>query len=211
MSVSTGGGANQVKELRERTGAGFLECKKALEETKNDLEKAINYLREKGLAAAHKKQGRVAKDGRVHAYIHGNGKVGVLVEVNCETDFVAKTDEFQSFVNNVALHIAAANPRYLVKDQVPAEDVDKEKAIFRVQAEESGKKGPVIEKIVEGKIGKFYEEVCLLHQKYVKEPEKSIEDLVKETIAKLGENIAIRRFVRFQLGEGVKTLTEEGA
>jgi len=199
--------ANQVKELRDRTGAGFLECKKALEETENNLDKAIDYLRLKGLASAHKKQGRAANDGRIHAYIHGNGKVGVMVEVNCETDFVAKTDEFQSFVNNVALHIAAANPRYLNKEDVPAADAEKEKVIFRAQAEESGKKGPVVEKIVEGKIGKFYEEVCLLHQKYVKEPEKSIEDLVKETIAKLGENIAIRRFVRFQLGEGVKTTT----
>ncbi len=202
--MTTASSATQVKELRERTGAGFMECKRALEET-GDIDKAIDFLRQKGLASAHKKQGRAANDGRIHSYIHGNGKVGVLVEVNCETDFVAKTDEFQNFVNNVALHIAAASPRYLTKDEVPAAEADKEKAIFRIQAEESGKKGPVIEKIVEGKIGKFYEEICLLHQKYVKEPEKSIEDLVKETIAKLGENIAIRRFVRFQLGEGAKT------
>jgi elongation factor Ts len=200
--------ANDVKELRERTGAGFLECKKALTETNGDLEKAIDFLREKGLAAASKKAGRAANDGRVHAYIHGNAKVGVMVEVNCETDFVARTDDFQTFVNDVALHIAAANPRYLDKTSVPAEDVEKEKHIFRVQAEESGKKGPVIEKIVEGKVGKFYEESCLLHQKFVKDPDKTIEDLVKGMISKLGENISIRRFVRFQLGEGAKTSTE---
>jgi elongation factor Ts len=192
--------ANVVKELREKTGAGFMECKKALAETGNDMDKAIQYLREKGIAGAAKKAGRAANEGRIHSYIHG-GKIGVMVEVNCETDFVAKTDEFQDFANNIAMHIAAASPRYLDKDAVPAEDLEKEKQIFRVQAETSGKKGPVIEKIVEGKINKFYEENCLLHQAYVREPDKNIQTLVKETIAKLGENIAIRRFVRFQLGE----------
>lgn len=193
--------ADLVKELRDRTGAGFMDCKKALLETGNNVDKAIDYLREKGIASAQKKAGRVANDGKIHCYIHGNGKLGVLVEVNCETDFVAKTEDFQNFVSNVAMHVAAANPRYLSKEFVPAEDVEKEKAIFKVQAEESGKKGPVIEKIVEGKVGKFYEETCLLQQKYIKEPEKTIESLLKETISKLGENVQIRRFARFQLGE----------
>lgn len=193
--------ANLVKELREKTGAGFMECKRALEASQSDLEKAISYLRERGLAAAAKKAGRSANDGRVHAYIHGTGKIGVLVEVNCETDFVARTDDFQNFVNDIAMHIAAANPRYLDKEAVPAADVEKEKEIFRVQAEQSGKKGPVIEKIVEGKVSKFYEENCLIHQKFVKNPDVTIEGLVKEAIAKLGENIAIRRYARFMLGE----------
>jgi elongation factor Ts len=198
---------NEIKELRERTGAGFLECKKALEQT-GGIEKAIDFLREKGIASAGKKMSRTANEGRIHSYIHGNGKIGVMVEVNCETDFVAKTDEFLQFVNDVAMHVAAVAPRYLNKEMVPAEDVEKEKAIFRVQAQESGKPAPVIEKIVEGKIGKFYEENCLLHQKFVKDPDKSIESLVKEMIAKLGENIAIRRYVRYQLGEGTQVKTE---
>lgn len=193
--------ADLVKELRDRTGAGFMDCKKALSENGNDLDKAMEFLRLKGLAAASKKAGRAANEGRVHCYIHGTGKIGVLVEVNCETDFVAKTDEFGEFAANVAMHIAAANPRYLNREGVPAADVEKEKEIFRVQAAESGKPAQVIEKIVEGKVGKFYEENCLVHQKYVKDPDKTIEDLVKETIAKLGENIGIRRFVRYQLGE----------
>ena len=200
--------ANTVKELREKTGAGFMECKKALEESQNDMDKAVEYLRKRGLAAAAKKAGRAANEGRIHSYIHGNAKIGVLLEVNCETDFVARTDQFQGFVNDVAMHIAAANPRYLSKDEVSAEDVEKEKVIFRAQAEASGKKGPVIDKIVEGKIGKFYEEACLLHQAFVKDPDKKIEDLVKEMIAKLGENISIRRFVRYQLGEGAKPAAE---
>jgi elongation factor Ts len=181
-----------------------MDCKKALLESGNDIEKAMTYLREKGLAAAAKKAGRAANEGRVQSYIHGDGKIGVLVEVNCETDFVARTDEFQNLVRDIAMHIAAASPRYLDKDGVPAEDLEKEKAIFRVQAEESGKKGPVVEKIVEGKIGKFYEENCLVNQKFVKDPELSIEALLKNAIAKLGENMAIKRFVRFQLGESAK-------
>lgn len=193
--------ATLVKELREKTGAGFMDCKKALLETGNNIEKAMTYLREKGLAAAAKKAGRAAHEGRVLSYIHGEGKIGVLVEVNCETDFVARTDEFQNMVRDIAMHIAAAAPRYLDKDHVPNEDLEKEKAIFRVQAEESGKKGPVVEKIVEGKIGKFYEEHCLVNQKFVKNPDITIEGLLKNSIATLGENMAIRRFVRFQLGE----------
>lgn len=193
--------ANLVKELRERTGAGFMDCKKALAETGNDMEKAMTFLREKGLAAAAKKAGRAANEGRVQSYIHGEGKIGVLVEVNCETDFVARTDEFQSLVRDIAMHVAAAAPRYLDKNNVPESDLEKERAVFRVQAEESGKKGPVVDKIVEGKIGKFYEENCLVHQKFVKNPDLTIEALLKNAIAKLGENMAIKRFVRFQLGE----------
>lgn len=197
-----------VKELREKTGAGFMDCKKALLESGNDIEKAMTYLREKGLAAAAKKAGRAAHEGRVMAYIHGEGKIGVLVEVNCETDFVARTDEFQTLVRDVAMHIAAAAPKYLDKDSVPASDVEKEKAIFKVQAEESGKKGPVVDKIVEGKVSKFYEENCLVHQKFVKDPNLTIEALLKNSIAKLGENMAIRRFTRFQLGEATSTPTK---
>lgn len=192
---------NLVKELRERTGAGMMDCKKALVETKGDLDKAITFLREKGLASAAKKAGRAANDGRIHSYIHGNAKVGVLVEVNCETDFVARTDDFLAFVNDVAMHIAAANPRYLTKEVVPAADVEKEKAILRTQAEGSNKPAAVIEKMVEGRLSKFFEEMCLLQQRFVKDPDKTIEALVKEQIAKLGENISIKRFARFQLGE----------
>ena len=199
--MSTPNSAETVKELREKTGAGFMDCKKALEQSGYDMEKAIVFLREKGLSSAAKKAGRAANEGRVHSYIHGEGKIGVLVEINCETDFVARTDEFQEFCRSVAMHIAAANPRYLNKESVPEEDQDREKGIFRVQAEESGKKGPVIEKIVEGKLGKYFEEVCLVHQRYVRDPDKTIENLVKEMIAKIGENISIRRFARFQLGE----------
>jgi len=194
--------ATLVKELREKTGAGFMDCKKALAETGNDIEKAMTFLREKGLAAAAKKAGRAANEGRIQSYIHGEGKIGVLVEVNCETDFVARTDEFQGLVRDIAMHIAAAAPRYLDKSSVSEADLDKERAIFRVQAEESGKKGPVVDKIVEGKIGKFYEENCLVHQKFVKNPDLTVEALLKNAIAKLGENMAIKRFVRFQLGEG---------
>lgn len=200
--------ANLVKELRERTGAGMMECKKALTESANNIDKAITYLREKGLASAAKKAGRAANDGRIHAYIHGNGKVGVMVEVNCETDFVARTDDFQNFVNDVAMHIAAMNPRYLTKDEVPGGDIEAERKILKAQAEESGKKGPVVDKIVDGRINKFYEENCLLQQRFVKDNDKTIEVLSKEMIAKLGENIAIRRFARFQLGEGAAKAAE---
>jgi len=200
-----------VKELREKTGAGFMECKKALMESGNDMEKAIDYLRKKGLASASKKAGRAANEGRIHSYIHSNGKVGVMVEVNCETDFVARTDDFQTFVNDVALHIAAANPRYLNKEAVPEADTEKEKSIFRAQAEQSGKKGPVVDKIAEGKLGKYFEENCLMQQAFVKDPDMKIEDLVKAAIAKLGENIMIARFARFQLGETAAKPTETAA
>ncbi len=194
---------DSIKELRERTGAGFLDCKKALTENGNNIDKAIEFLRQKGLAAAVKKAGRVANQGLVHSYIHAGGKIGVLVEINCETDFVANTDEYKTFVTDVAMHIAASNPRYLTKEQVTEADLEKEKAVFRAQAEASGKKGPVIDKIIEGKMGKFYEEVCLIQQRFVKDSDQTIEELTKGMIMKLGENIAIRRFARFQLGEGV--------
>lgn len=197
--------ANLVKELREKTGAGFMDCKKALASSGNDMEKAIVFLREKGLAAAAKKLGRAANEGRIMSYIHGEGKIGVLVEVNCETDFVARTDEFQEFVRNIAMHIAAANPRYLNKESVPAADVEAEKSIFIKQAEESGKTGPVLEKIAEGKINKFYEENCLVQQRYVKDPDQTVEQLVKAQVAKLGENISIKRFARYQVGETAKS------
>lgn len=197
--------ATLVKELREKTGAGFMDCKKALAQSGNDMEKAIVFLREKGLAAAAKKVGRAANEGRVSSYIHGEGKIGVLVEVNCETDFVARTDEFQDFVRNIAMHIAAANPRYLNKEAVPAADIEAEKSIFIKQAEESGKKGPVLEKIAEGKINKFFEENCLVQQRYVKDPDQTIEELVKAQVAKMGENISIKRFARYQVGETAKS------
>lgn len=200
--------ATVVKELRDRTGAGFMECKNALTETNNDIEKAIDFLRKRGLAKAAKKAGRAVNEGRVHAYLHGTGKLGVMIEINCETDFVANTDEFKDFVNDVAMHVAAANPRYLTKEEVPAGDVEKEREVLRAQAESSGKPAAVIEKMVEGRIGKFFEEHCLLHQKFVKEPEKTIENLLQENIAKLGENMSIGRFVRFQLGEDRNTSEE---
>ena len=196
--------ATLVKELRDKTGAGFMDCKKALANSDNNIEKAIIFLREKGLAAASKKAGREANEGRVLAYIHGEGKIGVLIEVNCETEFVARTDEFQEFVRNVAMHIAAANPRYLNKEAVPAKDIESEQSIFRKQAEDSGKKGPVIDKIIEGKINKFFEENCLVNQRYVRDPDQTIENLVKSQVAKLGENISIKRYERYQLGESTK-------
>lgn len=193
--------AKMVSDLRERTGAGFMDCKTALVECNNDIEKAIEFLRKKGLAAALKKSGRAVNEGRIQSYIHSNGKIGVLVEINCETDFVANTDDFRGLIHNIAMHIAAANPLYLDEAGVPAELIEKEKTIFRQQAEELGKKGPVVDKIAEGKLGKFFQEICLMKQAFVREPEKSIETVVKEVIAKLGENITVTRFARFQLGE----------
>ncbi len=198
-----------VKELRERTGAGFVDCKKALENSNQDIEKAIQFLREKGLAAASKKAGRTANEGRIAHYVHGDGKIAVLVEVNCETDFVARTDEFQAFARDIAMHVAASNPRYLNKESVPCEDIEKEKEIYKSQAAQSGKPANILDKIAEGKLGKFYEENCLLHQKFVKDPDKTVEALVTEMVAKLGENIAVRRFMRFQLGETAKTTQNE--
>lgn len=191
-----------VKELRERTGAGIVDCQKALTETSGDLEKAITFLREKGLAAAAKRAGRAAAQGTVGSYIHGGGKIGVLVEVNCETDFVARTDEFQRLVKDVAMQIAAANPRYVRRDEVSEAEKEKERAIYRVQTEQSGKPAAVIGRIVEGKLEKFFSEACLMEQPFIRDPSKTIEQLVKESVAKTGENILIRRFARFQIGEG---------
>jgi elongation factor Ts len=191
-----------VKELRERTGAGIVDCQKALTETSGDLEKAITFLREKGLAAAAKRAGRAAAQGLVGSYIHGGGKIGVLVEVDCETDFVARTDEFQRLVKDIAMQVAAANPRYVRRDEVSDSEKEKERAIYRTQTEQSGKPAAVIERIVEGKLEKFFSEVCLLEQPFIRDPSKTIEQLVKESVAKTGENIIIRRFARFQIGEG---------
>ena len=201
--------ATLVKELREKTGAGMMDCKKALAETSGDFEKAIDYLRKKGIASAAKKAGRATKEGSVSSYIHGEGKVGVLVEINCETDFVARTDQFRTFVKDVSMHIAAANPQWVRSDEVPAEVIAKEKEIAVAQMQASGKPAAVLEKIAEGKIKKFYEDSCLLNQVFVKDSSKTIEQLLKETIAALGENITIRRFARFVLGEGVKEAPTE--
>ncbi|MBY0469718.1 translation elongation factor Ts [bacterium] len=196
--------ANLVKELREKTGAGMMDCKKALSETSGDFEKAIEYLRKKGVAAAAKKAGRATKEGAVTSYIHGEGKVGVLLEVNCETDFVARTEQFRQFVKDVAMHVAAASPQWVFPEEVPANILAKEKEIAVEQMKASGKPVAVLEKIAEGKIKKFYEDTCLMQQSFVKDPAKSIEQLLKETIALLGENISIRRFTRYALGDGLK-------
>ena len=193
--------ATLVKELREKTGAGILDCKEALTTAEGDLEEAVAYLRKKGLADAKKRAGRTASEGLVGSYVHMTGKIGVLVEVNSETDFVARTDEFQDLVKNIAMQIAASNPRYLKAEEIPPEDAEKEKEIFRSQAKETGKPEKVIEKITEGKFKKYLTEVCLLDQAYIREPEITINQLVQSVIAKLGENIEVRRFVRFQLGE----------
>ncbi|MGC8927181.1 MAG: translation elongation factor Ts [Myxococcota bacterium] len=193
-----------VKELREKTGAGMLDCKNALEKANGDINKAIELLREKGLATAQKRSAKVASQGAIGSYIHMNGKIGVLLEVNCETDFVAKTEDFQKFMHEVAMQIAAANPRYVSREEVPEEVIAKEKEIYTKQLEDQKKPAQVIEKIVAGKIEKFYEEVCLLDQPYIRDDKKKIGDLLKELIAKLGENIVVRRFARFQLGETSK-------
>ena len=200
-----------VKELRERTGAGMMDCKKALSATDGDLEKAIDFLREKGLAAAAKKAGRVAAEGLVEAYIHGGGRIGVLVEVNCESDFVAKTDAFKELVKDIAMHIAATNPSYLKREEVPTAELEHEQAVLAEQARNEGKPEKIIEKMVAGRIEKYYKEVCLMEQPFVKDPDKTISDLITESIAKIGENISIRRFTRYQLGEGIEKKEENFA
>jgi len=196
--------AADVKALREKTGAGMLDCKKALEEAGGDMTKAAEILREKGLAAAAKKGDRIATEGLVESYIHGGGRIGVLVEVNCETDFVAKNEEFRTFVRDIAMHIAASNPKYMTRDEVPQEVLDKEREILRNQAINEGKPANVVDRIVEGRLSKFFEENCLMEQAFVKDPDKNIETLLKEKIASIGENIVIRRFARFELGEGLE-------
>ena len=202
MSIS----AADVKSLREKTGAGMMDCKKALTETGGDMEKAIDVLRKKGLSAAAKKSERIASEGLVGSYIHAGGKIGVLLEVNCETDFVAKTEEFQQLVKDLSMHIAAANPSYIRREEVPADVLDREKEIYKDQARQSGKPENILDKIIEGKLEKFYGDVCLLDQVFVKDPDgkQKIKDLITEKIAKIGENISVRRFVRFQLGEGLE-------
>jgi elongation factor Ts len=193
--------AAAVKELREKTGAGMMDCKKALAECRGDLDKAVDYLRQKGLAAAAKKASRTATDGAVGAYVHPGGKIGVLVELNCETDFVARTAEFQNLLKDIAMQIAAANPRYIRSEEVPSTDLEKEREIYRRQALETGKPEQVIAKIVDGKIDRFYSEVCLLEQAFIKTTERKVADILTEAVARLGENIQIKRFSRYQLGE----------
>ncbi|RJX17816.1 MAG: translation elongation factor Ts [Desulforudis sp.] len=195
--------AKSVKELRERTGAGMMDCKKALVEVGGDIEKAIDLLREKGLAAAAKKAGRIASEGLIDSYIHGVGKIGVLIEVNCETDFVAKTDQFRTFVRDLAMQVAAAKPEYVSREEVSEEILNKERSILRAQALNEGKPEKIVDKMVEGRIEKYYKENCLLEQAFIKDPDVSVQDVVKDVIAKLGENIVVRRFVRYELGEGI--------
>src|SRR4030042_2764952 len=185
-----------VKDLRQRAGAGVIDCQTALREAKGDIEAAIDYLRRKGLATAAKKAGRIATDSLVSSYIHAGGKIGVLVEINCETDFVARTEDFQIFVKNMAMHIAATSPQYISRDQVPSSVVEREKGIYRIQAQDAKKPEKVIEKIIEGKLERFFAEVCLLEQTYIKDPDVTVKEVLDSLIAKLGENIAIRRFAR---------------
>ncbi len=197
MAVTT----QMIKELRARTGAGMMDCKKALEECGGDMDKAVAWLRQKGLAVAAKRAGRATSEGTVAAYIHAGGKLGAMVEVNCETDFVAKTQEFKQFAHDIAMQIAAASPLCVQREDLSEEVIEKEKEIYRAQARESGKPEKIIEKIVEGKLEKFYKEVCLLEQAFIKNPEITIQDLLNEMMAKTGEKIIIRRFARFAVGE----------
>ncbi|KAF1084553.1 Elongation factor Ts [Sporotomaculum syntrophicum] len=203
--------AAMVKELRERSGAGMMDCKKALVATGGDLEKSIDFLREKGLASAAKKSGRITAEGLIESYIHAGGRIGVLVEVNCETDFVAKTDEFKELVKDIAMQIAAARPQYVDKEEVPESIVAKEKEILSAQAANEGKPDKIIEKMVEGRIEKFYKEICLLEQPFIKDTDKTVRQLVTEKIAKIGENISVRRFARYELGEGLEKRQDDFA
>ncbi|MCL2341400.1 MAG: translation elongation factor Ts [Proteobacteria bacterium] len=192
--------SQMVKELRDKTNAGMMDCKKALTETAGDMEKAVDLLRQKGLAVAAKRAGRETKEGVIETYIHAGGKLGVMVEVGCETDFVAKTDDFKAFAKNVAMHVAAANPVAVTREEVPADILQREKDIYVNQALESGKPQQIVDKIVSGKVEKYLAEVCLMEQKYVKNPDLSIQDLLNELVAKMGENISIKKFARFQIG-----------
>lgn len=199
-----------VKEVRDKSGAGMMDAKKALVEAEGDVQKAMDILREKGLASVAKKANRLASEGIVASYIHG-GRIGVLVEVNSETDFVAKNEDFQEFARNVAMHVAALNPKYLKRDEVPAEEVEHEKNILREQALNEGKPEHIVEKMIAGRMEKFYEEICLMDQKYIKDGDKTIQDLQNDIAAKIGENINIRRFVRFEVGEGMEKKEEDFA
>ena len=193
--------AAQVKELREKTGSGMMDCKMALAESGGDTEKAIEILRKKGMSTAAKRMGKTTKEGTIASYIHPGSRLGVLVEVNCETDFVAKTDDFKNFVKDICMQIAGANPLVIEKSEVQEEDIEKEREIYRTQARNEGKPEKILDKIVDGKLEKYYEEVCLLNQAWIKDPQKSIKGLLDEVIGKLGENIVIRRFARYRLGE----------
>ncbi len=203
--------ATQIKDLRERTGAGMADCKKALTEVSGDMDKAIDYLRTKGLAKAAKKAGREATEGLVVSYIHGGGRIGVLVEINCETDFVARNEDFIGFTRDVAMQIAAMTPQFVRKEEVSADVVAREREVLLAKAKESGKPEPVVQKMVDGQITKWMKEICLLDQAFVKNPDKTIDQLQQELIAKIGENIKIRRFVRFELGEGLEKKKDDFA
>ncbi|SFG50087.1 elongation factor Ts [Desulfotomaculum arcticum] len=203
--------AAMVKDLREKTGAGMMDCKKALVATGGDMDKAVDFLREKGLSAAAKKSGRITAEGLVESYIHAGGKIGVLLEVNCETDFVAKTDEFKTLVRDIAMQIAAARPEYVNKEEVPEPVVAKEKEILAAQAANEGKPEKIIQKMVEGRIEKFYKEICLLEQPFIKDSDKTVKQLITEKIATIGENISVRRFVRYELGEGLEKRKDDFA
>ena len=200
--------AGMVKELREKTGAPMMDCRNALTEAKGDMEEAVVVLRKRGMASAAKKASRTASEGAVGTYIHAGGKIGVLIEVNCESDFVARTPDFQELLKDIAMHIAATDPRYIRKEDVTAEDLDREKEIYRAQAAQTGKPAPVIEKIVEGKMSKFYEEVCLLEQPFIKEQTVTIAQLIAQKVGKLGENIQVRRFARFKVGDANWTVAQ---
>ena len=196
--------ADAVKKLREKTGVGLMDCKEALKQSDGDMEKAMDYLREKGLAKLQKRMGKVASEGSIVSYIHTGGKIGAMVEVNCETDFVANTKEFQEFARDIAMQITASNPLYVKREDVSQDIIDKEKEIYKKQALESGKPEKIIEKIAEGKLEKFYQEICLVEQSYIKNPDITVKELVEELIVKMGEKILINRFVRFQLGETIE-------
>jgi elongation factor Ts len=198
-----------IAELREKTGAGIMDCKRALQETEGDIQKAIKYLREKGVAEAGKRATKVAAEGKVESYLHMGGKIGVLVEINCETDFVARGEDFQTFCREIAMQIAAANPQYVKPDEVPESILEQEREIYRKQALEAGKPENVLDKIVEGRVRKYFAEVCLLEQPYIREQKMSVDKLIKEFIAKTGENIVVRRFARFQLGVGIEKKKED--
>ncbi|MBW1807812.1 MAG: translation elongation factor Ts [Deltaproteobacteria bacterium] len=196
--------AKMVNELRQQTGAGIMDCKRALQETEGDLKKAITYLREKGVASAGKKASRIAAEGTVEAYIHMGGKIGVLVEINCETDFVGRGDAFKNFCREIAMQVAATNPTYLKKEDVPSEILEEERQIYRKQAAESGKPDNILDKIAEGRVKKFFSEVCLMEQPYIREQKMTVEKLREDLVAQTGENVIVRRFVRYELGEGIE-------
>ncbi|HEY3425185.1 MAG TPA: translation elongation factor Ts [Negativicutes bacterium] len=203
--------ADMVKQLRECTGAGMMDCKKALIETQGDIDKAVDYLREKGLAAAAKKSSRVASEGLVESYLHGGGRIGVLVEINCETDFVAKTEGFKALAKDIAMQIAASNPTFVRREEVSPEVVEHELEVLRAQALNEGKPANIVEKMIVGRVEKFYKEICLMEQPFIKDPDKTITQLINENITKIGENISIRRFTRYQLGEGIEKKSNDFA